>query len=1182
MRRNLILSLLVTILCTVLNINQFAAIAVTSPASATTVRAAEDFAAAAFQDPWDMSQQTDLGWFIYDVISGSRSNLTNISFANGIFSASATTNDPQVSVLETGVTGTCFLGKIGTNYKINADKYKILAYRMKLSTSHDSLLFWSRNTIYNGVSRSGIFSVTSGWRIYVVNIPNLGAYPLVGSKITWSGNIDSLRYDPVPVTANMEIDWMRLVEVDNSLYRSIQWTGNSGNVDIYLDNDKNEGNGTLGKVASNVSGTSYSLYAGALAPGVNYYVGVKNTSGGAMSYSAGYYRVNDIPTLVFTSPSEEGGDDFATVELGNAWDMNAASDLDGYANLSGAPSIVYINAEDRAGNNLGSIRVLKGTNKAGSFDPILYPLWFDGGRGASTRIDSNKYRILVLKMGLPGNWDLVGGSVARVFWHVQGEFVGSIEKMNQSADVIIRHKSGTRTTIDTIIADMKNLIREGSGTYISTTGWNGMIDGFRIDPHEFTSSKSFYIYNVKLAAFERADESYTFRWQYTDSNSPDNSTLSLYYDTNDSGYNGTLIKSGLNPASGQYTWNTSNMPGGTYYIYATFSDGTNSNRTYARWPIVIDHNPSTPPTISLNKTSLTFSVGSSNSQAFTISNSGGGTLNWSVSDNRSWMSVSPTSGQNSGTVTVTVDRTGLSAGTYTGTVTVTDSNATNSPRTVSVTLQVTGGGGGGGGTPQIGLNHSRFNFGAVGSKITGSQTLLIKNNGTGTLNWSISDNQPWLTLSPSSGTNSGVVTVTANKSGLSTGSYYATITITAPNANNSPRKIGVWLYVYNSGSTVGPFGDFATPAHGSTVRSSIPVTGWVLDDIEVKNVKIYNGSNYVGDAVFVEGARPDVEDAYPDYPKNYQAGWGYMMLTNFLPGGGNGTYTIYAKATDSEGHTVTLGSKTIHVDNANAVKPFGAIDTPTQGGTASGKSFINWGWALTPLPNKINVNGSTIDVEVDGVKIGHPTYNNYREDIASLFPTYKNSSGAIGYFYLDTTAYENGVHTIQWIATDNAGNTDGIGSRYFTVQNTGGGAQSISMTQGTERTVFDVKYSQIPVEEFEPVGIRKGYNQRNKMQEIYPDDSGKLIIEIEELERIEIHLTPNTANAPLYLYDGYLVKGDELKLLPVGSTMDRRRGVFYWSPGAGFVGDYELVFIDGLTNRSKRINIRILPKYSLE
>ena len=248
------------------------------------------------------------------------------------------------------------------------------------------------------------------------------------------------------------------------------------------------------------------------------------------------------------------------------------------------------------------------------------------------------------------------------------------------------------------------------------------------------------------------------------------------------------------------------------------------------------------------------------------------------------------------------------------------------------------------------------------------------------------------------------------------------------------------LTVCKSGLTSAPFGHFATPEDGTDgVTGSIPVTGWALDDIQVNKVEIYleqvRKRVFVVDAIFIEGARPDVEQAYPNYPSNYKAGWGYMMLTNFLPNQGNGTFTFHAVATDNEGNRVTLGTKTISCDNANAVKPFGSIDTPTQGGTASTFNFLNWGWALTPQPNSIPTDGSTINVMVDGVILGHPHYNKYRGDIATLFPDYANSNGASGYFYLDTTSYQDGIHIIHWIVTDSAGNSEGIGSRYFSIQN---------------------------------------------------------------------------------------------------------------------------------------------------
>ena len=78
----------------------------------------------------------------------------------------------------------------------------------------------------------------------------------------------------------------------------------------------------------------------------------------------------------------------------------------------------------------------------------------------------------------------------------------------------------------------------------------------------------------------------------------------------------------------------------------------------------------------------------------------------------------------------------------------------------------------------------------------------------------------------------------------------------------------------------------------------------------------------------------------------------------------------------------------MHIRLLSKNKPFGAIDTPTQGGAASGSNFINWGWVLTPPPNRIPTDGSTINVYIDGVNLGHPTYNIYRFDIYNFFPDF--------------------------------------------------------------------------------------------------------------------------------------------------------------------------------------------------
>ncbi|MCJ7683172.1 MAG: chitobiase/beta-hexosaminidase C-terminal domain-containing protein, partial [Desulfobacteraceae bacterium] len=85
------------------------------------------------------------------------------------------------------------------------------------------------------------------------------------------------------------------------------------------------------------------------------------------------------------------------------------------------------------------------------------------------------------------------------------------------------------------------------------------------------------------------------RWEDNDPDS--NATISLYYDSDDSGEDGTLIVEGLDEDSDgtadTYTWDISGLEG-TYYIYATITDGNSSITSYGQAAITIDR---TPPTV---------------------------------------------------------------------------------------------------------------------------------------------------------------------------------------------------------------------------------------------------------------------------------------------------------------------------------------------------------------------------------------------------------------------------------------------------------------------------------------------------------------------------------------------------------------------------------------------------------
>jgi hypothetical protein len=308
--------------------------------------------------------------------------------------------------------------------------------------------------------------------------------------------------------------------------------------------------------------------------------------------------------------------------------------------------------------------------------------------------------------------------------------------------------------------------------------------------------------------------------------------------------------------------------------------------------------------------------------------------------------------------------------------------------------------------------------------------------------WSIQSASPFLTVAQQPDGRTFSVAVTGT---LPVGLTAGTVVVASSDPTYSNATLAIVIQVPNFGTSTAPIGVFDTPVANAIVSGEIGVTGWAVDDIGIAGVDIFrsplageptngNGLVFLGAATLVAGARSDVQAAYPTRPMSEKAGWGYMLLTNMLPGGGNGAFTLHAFARDFDAHSTLLGSRVITVTNASAQLPFGTIDTPMQGETVSG-TIVNFGWALTPQPNTIPVNGSTIGVYVDGVLLGHPVYGNARSDIQALFPGYQNTDGAVGFFMLDTTLLTNGVHTIAWGVVDNAGNAQGIGSRYFTVSN---------------------------------------------------------------------------------------------------------------------------------------------------
>ena len=495
--------------------------------------------------------------------------------------------------------------------------------------------------------------------------------------------------------------------------------------------------------------------------------------------------------------------------------------------------------------------------------------------------------------------------------------------------------------------------------------------------------------------------------------------------------------------------------------------------------------------------------------------------------------------------------------------------------------------------PTMTLDKTALRFGATSTGTsfvaqTGPQIVRLTQSGAGSVPWTATPMQPWLQVSPSAGTGPANLTVTVVSSpGIpASGSSLGQINLSFTGAANSPGPITVTLNTILNGTSAPPIGTTDTPLEGAAVSGAVPFTGWALDDTEVAFVSVCRApfgtevapidpncggfaQIFVGFAVFIDGARPDVAGSFPTYPRSTRGGWGFMVLTNMLPNQGNGIYVFQMWARDNEGNSVVIGTRNIIVNNAASTLPFGAIDTPTQGGDASGAAYVNFGWVLAGQPEasgrQIPINGSTIQVLVDGVSLGNvDSYNNVRPDIAGLFPGYYNTTGgrgAVGFKVLNTTTYANGLHTIVWVATDNMGAVQGIGSRFFTISNGGGSLTAAQAAVGEHvgwaTQPMAVRQADALPLDSSPVDVRHGWLLDSPYQTHDVGGSGRALIHSEEVNRVEIAL-PAADGAR---YSGYLRMAGELAPLPVGSNLDAASGVFTWAPGVGFVGNYDLVFV---------------------
>jgi hypothetical protein len=161
-----------------------------------------------------------------------------------------------------------------------------------------------------------------------------------------------------------------------------------------------------------------------------------------------------------------------------------------------------------------------------------------------------------------------------------------------------------------------------------------------------------------------------------------------------------------------------------------------------------------------------------------IWNSRGGYLNWSIQDNAAWLTRNPSSGLNNAEVLLTVDRTGLANGTYWADLYIYSAGG-NAMIRISMAVHVP--------YPELQVSPASFSF----SWLENEKFLDITNTGDADLSWNITNDQPWMSVTPTSGLNDQQVTVTVDRTGLADGPYTGKLTITS-NDGDKIVPVNMW------------------------------------------------------------------------------------------------------------------------------------------------------------------------------------------------------------------------------------------------------------------------------------------------------------------------------------------------------------------------------------------------------
>lgn len=301
-----------------------------------------DFSTMAFGNAWDMDAFSDISQYLNG--AGRHPTLTNISVANGIFSArsigDSTRNLANFYLLFPGHAGFMQIGNnLGSLQPIDSRRYDCAYLAMKVN-SPPYVLNGPQPDIFRvvwyegqkmGVAFDRLYPETvvspfnppvHSWRLYKIDLAN-PKYPVPNTenwrdRATWSGiEINPTIYSNV----DFQVDWVRFTSCSSESENraSINWSPNAAITTIWARPVGTNRNIQL-VTGINGSNSSYQLSTNGLAPG-SYQIGLGTLNNCCIQWSSDVLDINQTPIAKVIYPSSTSGKDYASTG-GNPWNMD--------------------------------------------------------------------------------------------------------------------------------------------------------------------------------------------------------------------------------------------------------------------------------------------------------------------------------------------------------------------------------------------------------------------------------------------------------------------------------------------------------------------------------------------------------------------------------------------------------------------------------------------------------------------------------------------------------------------------------------------------------------------------------------------------------------------------------------------------------------------------------------------